>query len=99
MILALGARGPGFKSRTSPILLTLCQNEYSTVSLILTKECVLRFSAQYVARWSRGMILALGARGPGFKSRTSPILLTLCQNESSTVSLILTKECVLRFSA
>jgi len=28
-----------------------------------------------VARWSRGMIRASGARGPGFKSRTSPISL------------------------
>ena len=36
---------------------------------------ILNHSSLVPARWSRGMIRASGARGPGFKSRTSPEVL------------------------
>ena len=52
---------------------------------------ILNESNLTLARWSRGMIRASGARGPGFKSRSSPEVfkvwrsLTMSGNWSVTV--------------
>ena len=62
-----------------------------------------RSTVPHVARWSRGMIRASGARGPGFKSRTSPMIflnlllqiksdLTAVQTFASKVEAILKEE-------
>ena len=39
-----------------------------------------------MAQWSRGMILALGARGPGFKSRLSPLQILFYDRLQSTTT-------------
>ena len=39
-----------------------------------------------VARWSRGMICASDARGPGFKSRTSPIFHSYYQKNGENLN-------------
>eukprot|EP00899_Mesostigma_viride_P018632 jgi/Mesvir1/26770/Mv25906-RA.1 len=58
MILALGARGPGFDSQNAP-------DPFSDRIPFL--GCVACSGV-----WSSGMILALGARGPGFDSQNAP---------------------------
>ena len=53
---------------------------------------------QHWAQWSRGMILALGARGPGFKSRLSPFFIYLidkANDDPSSLPAFLAKEAFL----
>ena len=69
LVLGTSLSGRGFESHC-------CQNDFlKFISRTqLTFEPYAGTDVSW-ARWSRGMIRASGARGPGFNSRTSPIFL------------------------
>lgn len=71
MILASGAEVPGSNPGEA---LHLILHEKSFIDLEHNLNIAIIPSSPITARWSRGMILASGAGGPGFKSRTSPIV-------------------------
>ncbi len=56
---------------------TACPKPVPSEIMCISINLSLRHWPPQMARWSRGMIRALGARGLGFESRTSPFALLL----------------------
>ena len=68
LVLGTSPSGRGFESHR-------CQENtfFSHRIQVQEHQTLLPGPGQVWARWSRGMIRASGARGPGFNSRTSPL--------------------------
>ena len=87
LVLGTSPSGRGFESHR-------CQENtfFSHRIQLQEHQTLLSGPGQVWARWSRGMIRASGARGPGFNSRTSPLYFLVDQNLVETPGILSNKE-------